>query len=53
MKILSNYKAKQLSKPWMTNGIKAGIKVKNKLYASGHEEHYILPFLTVLLALSH
>ena len=52
MKKLSNRKAKQLSKPWMTNGIKAAIKVKNKLYASGHEEHYILPFLTLLLVVS-
>jgi len=52
MKKLSNRKAKQLSKPWMTNGIKAAIKVKNKLYASGQEGHYILPFLTLLPVVS-
>ena len=28
MKKLSKRKAKQLSKPWMTNGIKATIKIK-------------------------
>ena len=31
MKKLSNRKAKQLSKPWITSGIRAAIKVKNKL----------------------
>ena len=34
---------KRLSKPWVTNGIKATIKVKNKLYASGDKvrnKHY-------------
>ena len=40
MKKLSNRKAKQLSKPRITNGIKAAIKVKNKLYASGDEVRY-------------
>ena len=35
MKKLSNRKAKQRSKPWITNGIKAAIKVKNKLYETG------------------
>ena len=40
MKKLSNRKVKQLSKPWITNGIKAAIKVKNKLYASGDEVRY-------------
>ena len=40
MKKLPNRKAKQLSKPWITNGIKAAIKVKNKLYASGDEVRY-------------
>ena len=43
MKKLSNRKAKLLSKPWVTNGIKATIKVKNKLYASGDKvrnKHY-------------
>ena len=52
IKKLSNHKVKQLSKPWMTNGIKAASKVKNKLYAPGHEEHYILPFLTLLPVVS-
>ena len=40
MKKLSKRKAKQLSKPWITNGIKAAIKVKNKLYASGDKVRY-------------
>ena len=43
MKKLSNRKAKQLSKPRITNGIKAAIKVKNILYTSRDEvryEHY-------------
>ena len=30
MKKLSNRKAKQLSKPWITSGIRAAIKVKKK-----------------------
>ena len=40
MKKLSKRKAKQLSKPWITNGIKAAIKVKNKLYESGDKVRY-------------
>ena len=32
MKKLSNCKVKQLSKPWITNGIKVTIKVKNIYY---------------------
>ena len=40
MKELSKRKAKQLSKPWITNGIKAAIKIKNKLYASGDKVRY-------------
>ena len=35
MKTISNRKAKQLSKPWITKGIRISIKVKNKSYASG------------------
>ena len=52
IKKLSNHKAKQLCKRWMANEIKAAIKVKNKLYAPEHEEHYILPFLTLLPVVS-
>ena len=37
MKKLSNRKVKQLSKPWITNGIKAAFEVKHKLYSSGDE----------------
>ena len=33
-------KQKRLSKPRITNGIKAAIKVKSKLYASGDEDRY-------------
>ena len=40
MKTLSNRKAKQVSKPWITSGIRAAIKVKNKLYAFGDEVRY-------------
>ena len=40
MKKLSNRKAKQLSKPWITSGIRAAIKVKNKLYVFGDEVRY-------------
>ena len=40
MKKLSNCKVKQLSKPWITNGIKVAIKIKNKLCASGDEVRY-------------
>ena len=40
MKKLSKRKAKQLSKPWKTSGIRAAIKVKNKLYATGDEVRY-------------
>ena len=40
MKKLSNRKAKQLSIPWITSGIRAAIKVKNKFYASGDEVRY-------------
>ena len=34
MKKLSNRKAKQLSKPWITIGNKAAVKVKNKSYVT-------------------
>ena len=40
MRKLSNRKAKQLSKPWITSGIRAAIKVKYKLYATGDEVRY-------------
>ena len=40
MKNLSKRKAKQLYIPWITSGIRAAIKVKNKLYASGDEVRY-------------
>jgi len=39
-KTISNRKAKQLSKPWITKGIRISIKVKNKLYASGDTTNY-------------
>ena len=40
MKIISNRKAKQLSKPWITQGLRTSIKIKNKLYASGDVSKY-------------
>lgn len=33
MKTISNRKAKQFSKPWITKGLRKSIRVKNKLYA--------------------
>ena len=40
MKIISYRKAKQLSKPWITQGLRTSIKIKNKLYASGDVSKY-------------
>ena len=40
MKTISNRKAKQLSKPWITQGLRTSIKIKNKLYASGGVSKY-------------
>ena len=40
MKAISNRKAKQLSKPWITKGTRISIKVKNKLYAFGETANY-------------
>ena len=39
-KTLSNRPIKQQSKPWITKGIRASIKVKNKLYMSGNDTLY-------------
>ena len=36
----SNRRIKQLTKPWITKGILASIKVKNKLYMSGENAKY-------------
>ena len=40
MKTISNLKAKQLSKPWNTKGIRISIKVESNLYASGDTANY-------------
>ena len=40
MKNIYNHKAKKLSKSRINNGVKAAIKVKNKLYASWDEVRY-------------
>ena len=40
LQILSKSKAKQLSMPWITTGLKGPIMVKNKLFVSGDEEKY-------------
>ena len=40
IKQISRRQAKQLTKPWITRGIRASIKIKNKLFASGQEERY-------------
>ena len=42
MKVLSQRKAKQLSKPWITKGIKTSIKVKNRLFTTGDNARYKL-----------
>jgi hypothetical protein len=42
MKLISKRKVKQLSKPWITKGIRASIKIKNRLLASGNEIKYKL-----------
>ena len=34
MKIISKRKAKLLSKPWITKGLRISVRIKNKLYAS-------------------
>ena len=53
MKTISNHKAKQLSKPWITKGIRISITLKNKLYASGDTAHYKIyrnkPFSVIIL----
>ena len=36
----SNRRINQLTKPWITKGIRASIKVKNKLYMSGENTKY-------------
>ena len=40
MKTISNRKAKQFSKPWITKGLRKSIKVKNKLYVLGDRAKY-------------
>ena len=40
MKKIFHRKAEQLPNPWITNGNKAAIKVKNKLYATGEKAKY-------------
>ena len=40
IKKLSGRKAKELSKPWITAGLKRSVRVKYKLYASGDEIKY-------------
>ena len=40
IKKLSNRRAKQITKPWITSGIRVSISIKNKLYASGDDIKY-------------
>ena len=40
LKTLSRRRTKQLSKPWITRGIRKSIRVKNSLYLSGNKELY-------------
>ena len=39
-KSLPNRKAKQLSKPWITKGIRTSIRLKNKYYKNGERDKY-------------
>ena len=40
MKTISNRRAKQFSKPWISKGLRKSIRVKNKLYESGDRVKY-------------
>ena len=40
MKTISKRKAKLLSKPWITKGLRISVEIKNKLYASGDMIQY-------------
>ena len=40
MKTISNHRAKQFSKPWISKGLRKSIRVKNKLYVSGDRAKY-------------
>ena len=40
MKTISKRKAKLLSKPWITKGLRSSVRIKNKLYASGEMIKY-------------
>ena len=40
LKTLLRCQAKQLSKPWITHGIRKSIRVKNLLHLSGNKELY-------------
>ena len=42
MKIISKRKTKQLSKPWITKGIRTSIKMKNFFFSSGNRAQYNL-----------
>ena len=42
MKVISQRKAKQLSKPWKNRGIKTSIRVKNRLFTSNDNTRYKL-----------
>ena len=51
MKKISHRKAEQLPNPWITNGIKAAIKVRNKSYATGDKakcKHYRNKIFTLI-----
>ena len=42
LKPISKRKVKQLSKPWITKGIRCSIKIKNSLFYSGDKDKYKL-----------
>ena len=51
LKIVSKRKAKQLSKPWITRGLRKSIKIKNDLFYSGDTATYKL-YRNKILSLS-
>jgi len=40
MHIISNRKVKQLKKPWITQGIRKSIRIKNQLFYDGNTSKY-------------
>ena len=52
IKSLSKRMAKRQAKPWITEGIRTSIKLKNKFYASGYNVKYYRNKITSLIRIS-